>query len=103
MLAWWRANDSAREWRFAAEATPASLDGFRRNLQRLADLLTDDTDDDRLMRAEVLRELGEFDAAEQALQAVSGECGWVADQIRSLCAAKDTRVHKLVRGRTTRA
>ena len=98
LMAWWRANDSAREWRHAAEVTPASPDGFRRNLLRLVDLLTDDNDNDRLMRAEALRELGEFAAAKQALREVSTELGWVADQIRRYCAAKDTRVHKLERG-----
>jgi hypothetical protein len=29
ILAWWRAKDASREWRFAAEATPASPDGFK--------------------------------------------------------------------------
>jgi hypothetical protein len=96
VLAWWRGNDSVREWRFPIEDIPAaSPDGFRRNLLRLADLLTDDNDNDRLMRAEVLRELGDFAAAVQVLREVSGECGWVADQLRSYCTAKDTRVHRL--------
>ena len=103
LMAWWRANDSSREWRHAAEATPASPDGFRRNLLRLADLLTDDNDNDRLMRAEALRELGEFAAAKQALREVSADLGWVADQIRRYCAAKDTRVHKLDTGRPGRS
>ncbi len=97
-LAWWRANDSAREWRFAAESTPASPDGFRRNLLRLIDLLTDDTDDDRLVRAEGLREMGKFAAGEQALQEVSTELGWVVEQLRSYCAAKDAHVYRLERG-----
>jgi hypothetical protein len=98
LLAWWRGNDPHREWRHAAEVTPASPDGFRRNLRRLVDLLTDDNDNDRLMRAEALRELGDFAAAKQALREVSADLGWVADQIRHHCAAKDTRVHKLERG-----
>lgn len=98
LMTWWRANDSSRDWVHAAEATPASPDGFRRNLLRLADLLTDDNDTDRLMRAEALRELGDFAAAEQALRDVSDDLAWVADQIRRYCTAKDTRVHKLERG-----
>ena len=57
---------------------------MRRNLERLLDLLNGDNDNDRLMRAEVLRELGEFAAAEQALREVSTDLGWVVDQIRSL-------------------
>ena len=95
ILAWWRANDASRERRFAEEATPASPAGFRRNLQCLADVLTDDSDNDRLMRAEALRELGQFDAAELALQGVSRDLRWVADQIRSCCAGRDTRVRRL--------
>jgi hypothetical protein len=102
LLAWWRANDSAREWRFAAEVTPASPDGFRRNLLRLADLLTDHNDNDRLMRAEALRELVDFAAAKNALREVSTDLGWVADQIRRYCAAKDTRIHKLEHGGSRR-
>jgi hypothetical protein len=42
--------------------------------------------------------MGKFDAAEQALREVSSDLGWVADQIRSFCAAKDTRVHVLDTG-----
>ena len=103
ILAWWRANDGAREWRFPIKDIPAaSPDGFRRNLLRLADLLTDDNDNDRLMRAEVLREMGDFAAAKQALREVSTDLGWVVKQLRSLCAAKDIRVHKLDPGRATR-
>ena len=102
LMAWWRANDSARDWRHAAEVTPASPDGFRRNLERLLDLLTDDNDNDRLMRAEALRELGEFATAKKALREVSAELGWVVAQIRRYCTAKDTRVHKLERSRSKR-
>ena len=70
-------------WRIVREDTPsASPDGVRRNLERLLDLLTDDTDNDRLMRAEVLRELGDFAAAKQALREVSTELAWVVEQIR---------------------
>jgi hypothetical protein len=39
--------------------------------------------------------MGKFDAAEQTLREVSSDLGWVAEQIRSFCAAKDTRVHVL--------
>lgn len=96
LLAWWRGNDPARGWPFVGEDIPAaSPDGFRRNLLRLVDLLNDDNDNDRLMRAEALRELGDFDAAEQALREVSTDFGWVVEEMRALCAAKDTRVHKL--------
>jgi hypothetical protein len=103
LLAWWRSNDAARGWPFVREDTPvASPDGVRRNLERMLDLLTDDNDNDRLMRAEVLRELGEFAAAEQALREVSTDLRWVVEQIRSLCAAKDTRVRMLEVGRKER-
>ena len=96
LLALWRGNDPERGWPFVREDIPvASPDGVRRNLERLLDLLTDDTDNDRLMRAEVLREMGNFAAAKQALREVSTDLSWVVKQIRSLCAAKDTRVHVL--------
>ena len=103
ILAWWRWNDHARDWPFVNENTPsppATL--VRQNLVRLADLLDEDNDNDRLMRAEVLRELGDFAAAKQALREVSADLGWVADQIRRYCAATDTRVHKLDPGGSRR-
>ena len=96
LLAWWRGNDPYREWRFAAEATPASPDGFRQNLRRFADLLSDDTDNDRVMKAEVLRELGQFKAAQAALgEVASRDFDWFVERIRTLCKAGNAKVAKL--------
>ena len=97
LLAWWRANDASRDWTPDAErARAASPDGFRRNLRRLAELLTDDTDDERVMKAEVLRELGQFKAAEAALgEVVSKDLDWVVERIRTLCRARNAKVAKL--------
>ena len=97
LLAWWRGNDSSGTGGLAAEAHPAaSPDGFRRNLLRFADLLTDDTDNDRVMKAEVLRELGQFKAAQAALGKVaSRDFDWVVERIRTLCKARNPTVAKL--------
>ena len=97
VLAWWRANDASRDWTPDAERAPAaSPGGFRRNLRRLVELLTDDTDDERVMKAEVRRELGQFKAAEAALgEVASRDLDWVVERIRTLCKARNTTVAKL--------
>ncbi len=104
ILAWWRANDSSRDWTPDADRAPAaSRDGFRRNLRRLVELLTDDTDDERVMKAEVLRELGQFKAAEAALgEVASRDFDWVVERIRTLCKARKAKVAKLTGAGATR-
>lgn len=48
------------------------------------------------MKAEVLRELGEFDSAKQILNSVgSSEFTEVVQQLRSLCDVGDTQVREL--------
>jgi hypothetical protein len=50
----------------------------------------------RLMKAEVLRELGEFELAKQVLGRIdSSEMAAVVRQVRSLCDSGDTRVREL--------
>jgi hypothetical protein len=66
MHAWWRGNDTRRD---IVDPEPLS-EGERDNLVKLAALLTDDSDHDRIMRAEIMRQLGEFAAAKVML---SGE------------------------------
>lgn len=48
------------------------------------------------MKAEVLRELGEFELAKQVLGRIdSSEMAAVVRQVRSLCDSGDTRVREL--------
>ena len=60
---WWAGNDTRRE---SGQAT--SLDPFEtQNLRALVPLLDESEGNDRIMKAEVLRELGEFAASERLL------------------------------------
>ena len=63
MRAWWTGNDPRRE-----ESREMPLDSFEvENLRAFITLLDETDDGDRLMKAEALRELGEFAAAEKLL------------------------------------
>ncbi len=60
---WWAGNDSRRK---SDQTTP--LDSFEvENLHAFVTLLDDSDDNDRLMKAEALRELGQFEDAEKLL------------------------------------
>lgn len=63
LRAWWAGNDPRRE---TGESTP--LDSFEaRNLRAFVTLLDEAEDNDRIVKAGALRELGEFAAAENLL------------------------------------
>lgn len=60
---WWASNDRRRE-----SSQPTPLDCIEtQNLRNLANLFDEAEDNDRLIKAEVLRELGEFGEAERLL------------------------------------
>jgi len=61
--AWWAGNDLRRE-----TGQPTPLDSFdTQNLRALVTLLDESDENDRIMKAEALRELGDFEAAEKLL------------------------------------
>lgn len=97
VLAWWRSNDAFREDPRAPTGGNRSSPGpWRKNLEALVNLLPDRDHSTRLMKAEVLRELGEFDAAKQVLDRIdSSKVAAVVRQLRSLCESGDTRVREL--------
>jgi hypothetical protein len=93
MLAWWRRNDSLR----SHPAGGATAYGeCMRNLEALARLLDEGNESDRLLKAEVLRELGEFEAAKGLLRRPGSAlyCG-AARQLRDLCDRGDRSVRQL--------
>jgi len=100
VLAWWRRNDAFRDAPQAQAGSIANAPGTcRKNLEALASLLDEVDENDRLMRAEVLRELGEFESAKQVLSRVSSaEYTAVVRQLRSLCDTGDTSVSELQLG-----
>jgi hypothetical protein len=97
VLAWWRRNDSFRDApKEKAHRIAHPPGSWRKNLEGLARLLTQEDDNDRLMQAEVLRELGEFESAKQILNRVdSPDIAEIVRQIRSLCDTRDTCVREL--------
>ena len=116
-LAWWKSNEPLRgdivaegyaywdSWLWNTESRREkhkigewNMDPAARqaNLELLLPLLDMDDAGDRLMKAEVLRQLGRFDEALSALQRVtSADYAWIVDQIRPLCEEKDMLVRLL--------
>ena len=65
------------------------------NLQALLSLLNEENEKDFFMKAAVLRELGEFDAAQQALERISSAASAsYVSQLNSICEAKDSAVRQ---------
>lgn len=97
ILAWWRSNDAFRELESPPMSAPSNLTKRRENLESLLVLLTkDDYPEAVIMRAELLRELGECDTACAVLNSLSDpNLNWVAVQLRMLCEKRDTQVREL--------
>lgn len=92
---WWRENDAHR----APTPRPAPIDTVAReaNLRALIGLLGS-TLSDRLMRGEVLRQLGEFEQAIHTLVPLeTTELGTFAVQLKALCLAGEREVVELAR------
>jgi hypothetical protein len=97
ILAWWRRNDAFRHDAQAEAGRALSLsDTCRTNLEALATTLDEADERDRLMKAEVLRQLGEFEAAKTLLRRVtSAEYGAFVRQLRLAADAEDPGVREL--------
>jgi hypothetical protein len=97
VLAWWRRNDVFRGARQAQAVSIVTASApSRKNLEALVRLLDEANEADRLMKAEVLRELGEFESANQVLSRVtSAKYTAVVLQLRLLCDAGDIGVREL--------
>jgi len=96
ILAWWRRNDAHRT---QEEIKVSVSDTCRENLEALLRLIDQENDEDRLMKGEVLRELGQFEDAKQVLNSVaSAKHAYIVRQIISLCANKESRVSKFQLG-----
>lgn len=96
ILAWWRSNDAARARpKSGAAAGARESEARRANLEALAALLDEGDEDDRIRKAEVCRELGDFAPALALLErCTTPDCARVVGQLRSLCEARDTRVRR---------
>lgn len=97
ILAWWRRNSAFRDIPQGTIDDAAIVTGATRdNLNALVELLNDGQADNRLMKAEVLRELGAFEAAIAELDRVTtAEYAKAVLQLRALCEARDVCVREL--------
>lgn len=99
ILAWQRRNDAFRyNLQVPIGGTPSAPGPWRNNLEVLVNLLQEDDENDRLLKAEALRELGEFESAKRLLDPLSlrsDNLGEVARRIHSLCESGDTYVRDL--------
>jgi hypothetical protein len=97
ILAWWRRNDAFRRTSRAEVGCSAPVTGeCRANLEALVSLLDEADENDRFLKAEVLRELGEFESAKLVLRRVtSGEYTAVVRQLNALCNSGDASLKEL--------
>ena len=95
-MAMWRENDSVRG---PAPQTRQLSTEATANMTALARLLDESDTSECIMKAEIFRELGEFDLAMQLLARVDDpDYAWVVEVIRSLCEQRDAMVRELQPG-----
>jgi hypothetical protein len=96
LLAWWKRNEPFRYGSDAHGDGTAASAGCRRNLEALVALLDEANDEERLLIAEVHRELGEFaDAKRLTGSLVAGPAAAVARRLEAWCDAGNRRVQEL--------
>lgn len=97
LLAWWRGNDSHRGLLpTPAVDNPEVANRRRDNMRALLPLLTTAESADLIMRAEVLRQLGEFELATEALtRHFPGVFDTAISRLLYLCAQRDSTLQKL--------
>lgn len=95
ILAWWRSNDPERGVVPHRSGGSAPANRREENLRALAALIDASNAESLLLKAEVLRELGEFDAALEILERGPAEPTTRFGQLRALCLARDARVRQL--------
>jgi len=96
ILAWWRSNDTFRnEPESKSSGVTCENELWRKNLKTLADILSKDQQD-MLLKAEVLRELGEFESAKNILSEISSpNLAEIVTQFKKLCDEEDACVREL--------
>lgn len=97
LFAWWRGNDRHRGPPPApATDNPEVVNQRRDNMRALLPLLATDESVDLIMRAEVLRHLGEFELATKALtQHFPAAFDTAISRLLYLCARRDSTLQKL--------
>jgi hypothetical protein len=98
LLAFWRGNEP---WRKGVKLSLLERSINQRprvrNLGFLSEILSTGDESDRILEAEIYRELGEFRRAEGVLTKISfTDSGMFAAQIRAFCQVNDSSLRKLV-------
>ncbi len=94
ILAWWRANEPYRGSKRMLRTTNGRSPDFRSNVLALAELLNDQKESDRILRAEIHRELGDFESARKWLDTAAEEnSARLVALLRQLCDNGSTMVH----------
>lgn len=91
---WWAINDLVRH-DAASEVPPEYREAAADNLRRLFDLLDEDEPEERVMKAEAARELGDFQEALRLLDHVPEQVRPAAEVVRALAQQGVTRVAEL--------
>jgi len=95
ILAWWRENDPHRDDSPSISLQTAT-GNRRKNLEALLHLLGETNLGEQMMRAEILRHLGEFDQSRTLLSKMENSpFAPVIRQLRILCDARDVSVREL--------
>ena len=97
LVAWWRGNDRHRETSpTPAPDNPKVVRRRHANMHQLIALLDTAEPSDQLMRAEVLRQLGEFEQATAILsKRFPPEYDTALSRLLGLCAQRDTMLQRL--------
>lgn len=88
---WWAINDLIRH-EAASEVPPAYREAAEDNLRRLFDLLDDQEPEERVMKAEVARELADFQEAVRLLDRLPEEVRFAGEVVRALAQQGVSRV-----------
>lgn len=90
--AWWAGNDKRRQGKSQSKLSVRE----RENLGALSQLLDEDEPQDRVMKAEIKRELGKFDEAVSILSgSIEGKVAVAAETIRKLAMKEDSLVARI--------
>jgi len=91
---WWAVNDIVRR-NANAQIPTRYVQKLHKNLAKLSVLLDERDPNDRIMKAEIAREMGDFTQAIRLLRDVPADFRWVADTIINLSGRKNSLVTQL--------
>ena len=92
---WWAYNDRIRRYK-SLFASQKDEPGWKNNILRLIELLNPENQDEKIMTAELYRNLGEFQKCMEILYSISDpEMDWLIEAFKIKCEGKNTKVFQL--------